>query len=486
MVIRSLRWSAVVLLAALVGCGGGGPTTTDPGPIDNNGRVTGTLGAAASGATVRLEGTTQSAICGPDGSFQFDGVPPGEYTVSVETPGGQGGAVTVRVGAGGTIRVPEIPLDTAGQITGLVSDRDSGQPLAGARILARRTPYDDATAGDLPPEVAGGLAGGDGRQVTEPDTAEAPRVTTTAPDGSFRFGGVTPGPYSIEISRDGYEGGETGTYVSPGRTGVADATLRRIDPNNAAVSGTVTSTGGDLPGALARVRVELWPTSFDDQPGPMTSLPEGATDLDSSIDPFYLPPFFEIRSAFTDEHGAYAIRNVPPGEYRMTFRRYGYTDLERTVTLGTAERRTENATLAYRLTTVSGRVMRQTAGGLVAVARAEVWAATWSDEIPLRQDEGGGSGGGSPGTVVYPYPVGPGNAVSDQQGRFSLEAEAGNLSMGAFHPEYGSSYQELTVPLGGASGVTLVLESFDVPPPGGGGDGGGGGTTEPGQPGIGL
>ncbi len=225
----------------------------------------------------------------------------------------------------------------------MVSDLTTGRPLAGARVLARQTPLYDSFAGGVDPDVATGLASPAGRQNGEPTTAEPPRVTTTAADGSYRFGGVAPGPYSLEVSLAGYESGAAGAWVEPGRTGVADLFLRAIDPSNATVSGSVSSSGGPSPGTLAQVRVELWPEFADDQPRPLAESMPAISGLDGMIDPGYLPPFFEIRSAFTDEQGNYALRNVPPGNYRLTFRRYGYSDVARSVVLGTAEQRTENA-----------------------------------------------------------------------------------------------------------------------------------------------
>lgn len=475
------RWVATFALAALVGCGGGGTTVSDP-PPDETGRVAGNLGSEAAGATVRLDGTGFATVCAPDGSFRFDDVPAGEYTVSVETSGGQGGSASVRVSPGGTVTVPPILLDVAGQLTGLVSNLATGQPLAGARVLARRTPVADNFASGVAPEVVDGLGLPSRQQADEPYQAEPPRVTTTAADGSYRFGGVAPGPYSVEVSLDGYESGSSGAWVEPGRTGVADVFMRAIDPANATVSGAVTTTGGPSPGALAQVRVELWPQYDAGVPRPLAEGLPGIGTLDGDIDPAYLPPFFEIRSDFTDEQGRYTIRNVPPGAYRLTFRRYGYTDIERNVILNTAEQRTENAALAYRLTTIAGQVVRVASNGVVPVAEAEVWAATWFDVLPARQDDAVTQ------PAIYPWPVGRGSAVTGADGRFTIEVEAGEAYLSAFHPEYGSAYRELTVPLSGSSGVVLQLEAFDVPPGGGvdgGGSGGsGGGTTVEGSPGV--
>lgn len=465
---RAGWFAAAWLVAVLVGCGGSGTTTADPGPGDGPGRVAGNLGVDAAGAVVRLDGTALTVVCAPDGSFAFDGVAPGEYTVSVETAGGQGGAATIRVSPGDTVVVPPIALGVAGQLTGLVSDLATRRPLAGARVLARRTPLYEGYAPAVDPDVAAGLGNPAGRQDDDPVTAEPPRVALTGADGSFRFGGVTPGPYSLEITLAGYESGDAGTWVESGRTGVADVFLRAIDPANATVSGQVTSTGGPSAGALAQVRVELWPEFDGTVPEPPVALLPMADALDSSIDPFYLPPFYQIRAAFTDEQGRYSIRNVPPGRYRLTFRRYGYTDIARSIVLGTAEQRTESAALVYRLTVLSGRVVRVTNGAALPVATAEVWASTWwGIAIPARQN-------GPTEPAIYPSPVGTGSAVTDAAGRFRLEVEAGQVSLGAYHREYGSGYREVTVPAGGLTGVELELEPFDEPGPVdvGGGTGG--------------
>ncbi len=85
---------------------------------------------------------------------------------------------------------------------------------------------------------------------------------------------------------------------------------------------------------------------------------------------------------------------------------------------------------------------------------------------------------------MYRGPVGPGTAVTDASGRFAIEVEAGAVSLGAFHPEFGSTYQDVNVPLGGLSGISLALEPYDDPWPGGDGGAGGGGGVEPGAPGV--
>ncbi|MCC7494569.1 MAG: carboxypeptidase regulatory-like domain-containing protein [Fimbriimonadaceae bacterium] len=507
-------WLAATALIALTACGsgsGGGGGTPD----NTRGTVSGNLGPAAAGATVRLEGSDHVVTCGPDGSFTVPNVEPGEYTISVEGGGGQGGAAMIRVLPGENTPLPPLDLEATGQITGLITSRtESGlRPVAGARILARPIPllytYEDETR----PGIADGVAnsgGGRSRQDDNADERPPVRVAESEADGSFRFGAVTPGMYTIEVTAESYETGYNGTWVEPGRTSPVDLELVYIDPNNATVSGQVTVVEDGQTVPLSMVRVALWPRDGGPLPlagarsrqnggggaggegggnggpneydgvvypdGTVGNAPPGGPDvIGPNDDCWYVPPIWYCREGFTDEQGNFSLQNVPPGEYTLTYMRWGYATISRDVTLTTRQTLTANATLQYILTTVSGTVFGTPEGGGAAVPLANAWVTAWGYVVEPPVYEGGGPGGagGGGGSVgggnvagldASPYrPTGevpPGVAVTDANGHFSLEVEAGYLNINAWADGYEYGSVDVTVAAGGLTGVELTLQPW--------------------------
>ncbi|NUQ01058.1 MAG: carboxypeptidase regulatory-like domain-containing protein, partial [Armatimonadetes bacterium] len=412
-----------------------------------SGTVRGALGTAGAGATVRLEGTTQTTVADGNGEFAFNAAPVGRYTLSVATGAGLGAATVVIVEEGGVTFIPPLPLDLGGQIVGLITSFDSNgntAPVAGARVTARPQPMLWDYPNQVEPGVLEGVEAAGGAAGRQAGDAPLPvRVAITDSEGSFRFSAVAPGPYSIEVSAAGCEAGETGTWVEPGRTGTADLALERIDPDNATVSGLVASTSGE---PLPWARVMLWPAGLDQ---PVYAMQEGAP-----VDPLYLPPFRMGKEIYTDEQGRYSLRNIAPGQYTLSFWVYGYDAVERQVTLAARETRTENATLSSNLTTVSGTVYRRDGGALVPVAGAFVSAFTpW---IPMAVAGADGNLG-----CIPPYI----DQVTDAQGRFSREVIRGTVELYAWEASYGSAWQQVEVGAGGLTGVELVLEPDPLPRP---------------------
>lgn len=567
--LRLLRGLTAVVLAGLaltvaglVGCGSDG---TNPPPVGGEGRLTGVLGSQAAGATVQLDGTGYRTNANARGEFALAGVPPGEYTVSVTTPDRRGGTALVRVSADGTTTMGPVPLDAVGQIAGLItSPTNSGgyRPVAGARVVAMLVPdyfeYGDA----MPPGVADGIGAGGGGGVPDRQNddrprgePQPPRVAVTDAAGSFLIPGAAPGPYAVEVTADGYETGVSGTWVSPASTATADVQMVFIDPDNANLSGRVVDEAGQ---PLAHVRVDLFP-QFDlpppDQPVPVRAVDEDDEEpgegevVDTSmpgrppppnyddvkdIDPWYRPPFWQVKSALTDAQGNYQITNIVPGDYQLIFQRWGYDVVMRDLTLTARQNAVQNADLQGNLTTVSGVVYgRQADGSVVPLEGAWVGSTgrwDWNGPVPPVEggDDGmgGGHGGsgepGRPGGIVVithrsrqadddkdgdggdegdgdveddpsdgePYQtvgggiggghvgnsglvlapadspvfddmVGPRTVVTDAQGRFTLEVEAGHQALFAYAEGYFDAWVEIDVPASGADEVMLILEPWD-------------------------
>lgn len=131
------------------------------------GRVTGLTNGERQRAQARIEGPRRtSGEIEPDGSFEFDRLGPGEWTVYVSVVGGPSASQAVTLSDGGEVRV-EIDLGQPGfRLTGTVLV--DGEPRGGLRIFATR----------------GMLFGGD---------------TQTDFFGAFRIDGLEAGPYTLGV-----------------------------------------------------------------------------------------------------------------------------------------------------------------------------------------------------------------------------------------------------------------------------------------------
>ncbi|MBN1917274.1 MAG: carboxypeptidase regulatory-like domain-containing protein [Verrucomicrobia bacterium] len=121
------------------------------------------------------------------GRFRFENVPPGKYTLygrfNVSTQGMLAASMPVEVVADDAELELELP---AGMITGRVLDRDSGEPVPFAMVSVRREQnLEDPTKGRADVEVLDS-------------------VWADAHTGSFTFGPLGDGRYTITASEDGY------------------------------------------------------------------------------------------------------------------------------------------------------------------------------------------------------------------------------------------------------------------------------------------
>jgi hypothetical protein len=134
-------------------------------------------------------------LTGPDGTFVFDRVPPGEYRVSAQKVGLAEGlpviqqAPTVVVEAGQTVQVVDILLDRGGAISGRVVDAN-GEPLVDVRVAAMGER-------PLPPAL---LARGVKPPPGIPPLMPAGHAGQTNDLGEFRIFGLLPGDYVVGAS----------------------------------------------------------------------------------------------------------------------------------------------------------------------------------------------------------------------------------------------------------------------------------------------
>ena len=307
------------------------PTTLSIG-LPQDGAISGSVtlpgGAPASGASVSAAvvggGPPLSATTLADGSFSITEVPPGSYMVVAENAGdGPGQQSPVSVTAGGTASGVALQLTTAAAVvSGVVTDADTGVPIAGATVAT------DATNG------------GDGP------------VTTDA-NGLYTLGGLASGSVNLSITPPDLTHivtSATATATS-GSTATANVAL---EPSGT-VNATVTGADGTTP--LPNVTVEVV--------GPSPARPDAPESSQPSV---------------TDASGNVSVAALASGTYDL---QVDGADTHQTFTIG-PNNRTASVSLAVPTGTVTGKIVDAGGNGVAGVnvslsdASAQI-AATQTD-----------------------------------------------------------------------------------------------------------
>jgi hypothetical protein len=180
-------------------------------------------------------------------------------------------------------------------ITGVVSKATSAEPVSGATVKLV----------DEPPAITPV-----GHQI---------QVTTTGPDGAFRFDDVEPRAYWVVANLQGYMPTEYGQRSATG-TGIsfAVATGQRVDVRltmwpTAAISGRVVDADGD---PVGRVQVLALKTYYRDGQASMTI----------------------AQTVMTNDRGEYRMFWLPPGSYRVAARPWDLENLGQPVNIGPPRR----------------------------------------------------------------------------------------------------------------------------------------------------
>lgn len=173
---------------------------------NNNGLIDGSE-AGITGVTVELSGTdaggatiTRSTSTGADGSYRFDSLPPGTY------------AVREPVQPAGTLNGRTVAGSTGGTATPAATTPSA----VSAIVLANGVASTQNNFGELPPASIGGQVFADNDDDGQPGSGEqglsgvtivlsgtddlgnpVTLTTTTAADGSYSFGNLRPGTYTL-------------------------------------------------------------------------------------------------------------------------------------------------------------------------------------------------------------------------------------------------------------------------------------------------
>jgi len=137
--------------------------------------------------------------------------------------------------SGGTVLVAQ--GTQTGNLSGVVKNATTGQPIAGARMVLT--------------------------------TAQGDRATTSNAQGVFRFALLIPGPVTIKVSAEGYIGASLVTRVNLGETNVTDFPLKAI--NEAAATVTVLATANNIDKTDAKTGQSFAVDRINDLPIPIAA-----------------------------------------------------------------------------------------------------------------------------------------------------------------------------------------------------------------------
>jgi protocatechuate 3,4-dioxygenase beta subunit len=240
---------------------------------------------------LRAGGETRTARSGPEGTFLFRPLPPGEWRVRADEPRFvRWTREGVAVHAGETKRL-DVPLVLGASIAGRVTD-DNGRPIGYARGVL--SPSGPMTSASIARRVRG---------------SEAPTFRTR-PDGTFKATRLTPGPSQIlTVSHPECERATLGGInLAPGemKTGVAMVMKRGL-----VVTGIVKDgEGRPVSGASARL---VWTPGSSGPRKVFQSIASGGSG-----------GMADDRSAATGNEGTFSFRGVAPGEYYLVVEHAGY------------------------------------------------------------------------------------------------------------------------------------------------------------------
>ena len=451
---------ALVLFAALAGCGGGSGGSGSAGSI--SGRVSDLVALPAAGRAagdairISVEGTTLTATTNPDGTFTINGVPAGLRTIVARTTT-HAAAFCARVSPGGNTEVGEIALRESGQISGLVTSMENHRPIPDARVTVTELIYSNTA--DIAPHPI--------------------RAAKTNGSGSYTVEGLPAGEYLVSVDIEGFESESLMTYVSPFSTTPGDIQLHAADPTAKGVmTGTaylIADDGQKSP--VAGVLVRLAPRDYPDPVQPLPGEAIGSNGAPVDVYPSSgRSHSYRERYTFTDETGAYSLDGIPAGDYLAVAVRPGLEVDQKPVTITASGTTTVDFELQLRrprVGTIEGRVVSSENGA--PVANAHVSLLHGPVPMPGEYPDGTVGGGYSPpGSVVggagSPPSGGGGSggiyivpdefdfyARTDAEGRFRMRAPAGEVLVDVYAEGFLPAEQMVQVPLRGTTSVEFRL-----------------------------
>jgi len=190
-------------------------------PSTISGTVTDPSGAPIGGVTVTADGPTPATTTtASDGTYSFTGLLAGDYTISFHLDGYvDPNAASVSIAEQGATGTANAQLIAPSTLQGTVTNA-ANAPIAGATVI-----------------------------IDGPVFA----MTTTASDGTYSFGTLPAGTYSVTVTADGYlDASNTATIATAGDTvtdnvsmvATSSANVLVTDASNAPINGAVVNISG--------------------------------------------------------------------------------------------------------------------------------------------------------------------------------------------------------------------------------------------------
>ncbi len=321
------------------------------------------------------------------------------------------------------------------------------------------------------------------------------------PDGSFAIFDAPPGPHTISIIGPD---GDLGIHVGVQLAEDVPVDLGELDLEaGGQIAGIVSEETSEGLKPVAGAAVTAWPPwswvyPLDNgdadagTPRPVQLIPAEAPSADPEQPPLVLPspgdddtpvilppeppappgtlpplpprPF--VLTDFTDEDGAYALSGLPPGEYVVEVVIPGYeADAERvnveagvTIALDFVLEPIEEpgiGTVAGTVWAGDEGVEEPVPGAMVTLTANIPWRPPWP--FPLvdsLQSEG------AP-VPSWWFELTEFSTLTDNEGRFSLNAPAGTVEVNAYYPGLGHAGQELSLQRNQVLNIELHLVPWD-------------------------
>ena len=266
------------------------------------------------GTPLGVSSTTQ-AYNPASGTFDLRDVAPGSYWIRAIVAASSADSILPPEAAGRTVadvfadslfagrQVAQAPLDLFGDADGVVLALGSGVPIRG--LVSVDGQALSAVAGFERVEVM--LRPAARGMLTNPSRHEP-----LGPDGAFTLPNVLPGEYEVTVGALPPD-----YYIKEARAGKGDALDRPLPvsgPNAGPVSIVISPNGGRIDGVVMDDRRQ--------QP---------AAGIEAVLVPARRPARVDLyKTAVTDKSGAFTIRGIPPGDYKVfaweAIESFGYFD----------------------------------------------------------------------------------------------------------------------------------------------------------------
>ena len=200
---------------------------------------------------------------GQDGSYQFDNLPPGDFTFTATASGYTSYSRSITINTGNNVLDLQLNKKGAntGSLAGVIHDSQTGDPVVKAVVTIDN------------------------------------KKDTTGQDGSYQFDNLPPGDFTFTATASGYTSYSRSITINTGNN-VLDLQLNKKGANTGSLAGVI----------------------HDSQTG--DPVVKAVVTIDNKKDT-------------TGQDGSYQFDNLPPGDFTFTATASGYTSYSRSITINT-------------------------------------------------------------------------------------------------------------------------------------------------------